>query len=211
MFGKREIVLLLAGLVILVTVVWREQQLQHWKSDPTRQIAMVRTLAPRFTLADHNRKVVKFERLLGRHRVILAFFDPELGVDRDPRTQQLIENFDAMHRAGIEIVAVSTATPYANGEAERRLGRKLPFPVVTDIDINDPAPLPTHRKFGLIDAQTGEARTGLFLIERDGSLPRQENGLPLPVQDEVAALATLASGEWPVQTEQSSEIPQRVE
>jgi len=194
--GQREILLLSAGVFLIVLVVWRQNQLDEWKNDPSRQVATIRTLAPRFTLADHNRKVVKLERLLGRHRVVIAFFDADLGVDQDPRTKSLLKNFDAIDQAGIEIIAVSTATPFANEEAERRLGRELPFPVLTDIDMTNPQPTPAHREYGLVESDSGKVKTGLFMIERDGSLSLDKNGLATPVADEQSALAALSKGEW---------------
>jgi peroxiredoxin len=195
--GKREVLLLVAGVLILVTVVWRQQQLQQWQHDPTRVVITKRALAPRFTLADNSRKVVKLERLLGRHRVVLVFFDAEMGVDQDPRTKNLIENFAAIDSAGIEILAVSTATPFANEEAEKRLGSELPFPVLTDIDINNPAPTPAHHLYGLIDATTSTPRPGLFLINRDGSVAFGLNGFPAPAENETFVLESLSRGNWP--------------
>src|SRR5690606_2707109 len=152
--------------------------------------------APRFMLPDQHRKIVKLERLLGRHRVVLVFFDAELGVDQDPRTKSLIENFSAIHRMGVEIIAVSTSTPFANAEAKQRLGAEVPFPVLTDIDMNNPAPTPAHHNYGRIDAETGMPLTGIFLIERDGSLPVGPDGVPLPVNDEQQVLNQLADGIW---------------
>ncbi len=199
--GKREILLLIAGAGILAVTLWRENQLREWEHDPSRKVVAIRALAPRFTLADHNRNVVKLERVLGRHRVVLVFFDAELGVDQDPRTKSLIENFEAINRAGIEIIAVGTATPFQNEEAEKRLGSELPFPVLTDIDINDPAPSPAHRKYGLFEVANknhdGETRTGFFLIERDGTLPVTLEGIPMPVLNEEETLKILAAGNWP--------------
>ena len=197
--GKREALLLAAGVVILLLVVWRQQQLQNWQHDPARAVTTIRGLAPRFTLADNHRKIVKLERLLGRHRVVLVFFDAELGVDQDPRTKILIDNFAAMNAAGVKIIAVSTATPFTNEEAEKRLGHKLPFPVLTDIEMNKnhPEPTPAHRLYGLIDAKSQTPRAGLFLIERDGSVPFSLNGFPAPVEDETAVLESLSQGTWP--------------
>lgn len=194
--GLREILLLCAGVGLLAVVVWRQNQLEDWENDPTRQVATIRTLAPRFTLADHNRKVVKLERLLGRHRVVIAFFDADLGVDKDLRTKQLLQNFSAIENAGVEVIAVSTATPFANEEAEKRLGYELPFPVLTDIDMTNPQPTPAHRLYGMLDPKTGKTSTGLFLIDRDGSLPLGQDGIPVPVANELAALKSLAKGEW---------------
>lgn len=195
--GKREILLLLAGAMLAGIVIWRQNQLQQWESDPSRTAVGLRQLAPRFTLADHNRKVVKLERLLGRHRIVLVFFDAELGVDRDPRTRILIDNFEKLDQSGIEVIAVSTATPFANGEAEKRLGSKVPFPVLTDIEINDPQPTPAHRKYGLVTEQTQELQTGIFLIERDGSIPFSASGSPRRVKNETLLLGDLSQGQWP--------------
>jgi len=194
--GHREILLLSAGVFLIVLVVWRQNQLAEWENDPAHQVATIRTLAPRFTLADHNRKIVKLERLLGRHRVVIAFFDADLGVDQDPRTKALLENFEVIDQAGIEIIAVSTATPFVNEEAEKRLGKEIPFPVLTDIDMTNPQPTPAHREYGLIESESGAVKTGLFMIERDGSLSFGQDGLPTPIADEQAALTALANGEW---------------
>lgn len=195
--GRREFLLLGAGVIIFGVAYWRQQQLKQWSQDPHRQVALARTLAPRFTLADHNRKVVKLERLLGRHRVVLVFFDPNLGIDQDPRTKKLLEAFKTIDAAGIEIIAVSTATPFANEEAEKRIGYELPFPVLTDIDINNPVPTPAHRSYGCLDENSGLPLPALFLIERDGSLPYGPNGFPTAIQDEARALEILAQGAWP--------------
>lgn len=195
--GKREWALVLAGVVVFAVTFWRTRQLADWQSEPARGEIAIRALAPRFTLADHNRNIVKLERLLGRHRVVLVFFDAEAGVDRDPRTKPLIENFETIDAAGIEVIAVSAATPYANEQAEQRLGHKLPFPVLTDIDVSYPLPSPAHRQYGRLEAATNATLPGLFLIERDGTVPYSQQGFPLPVKDEQAALDALASGQWP--------------
>lgn len=195
---KLEILLLIAGIAILASVIWREQQLRDWKDDPTRVVSRARMLAPRFTLTDHNRKVVKLERLLGRHRVVLVFFDARLGIDQDPRTKMLLENFTKIDQTGIEIIAVGTATPFANEEAEKRLGMELPFPVLSDIDINNPAPTPAHRMYGQIDSETESPIPGLFLIDRDGSVAVGLDGRPEPVANERPILSKLANGKWPL-------------
>lgn len=197
--GRREILLALAGFFLFVLAVWRQNQLAEWSQDPSRKPALVRTLAPRFTLADHRRNVVKLERLLGRHRVVLVFFDSDLGVDQDPRTKPLIKANELLEQNDIKVIAVGTATPFANEEAEKRLGQKIPFPVLTDIELNAPLPSPAHRLYGLIDPETGETRSGLFLIERDGTVPFSPQGDPLIEVNEKSVLDSLAKGEWPKQ------------
>lgn len=199
MIPRRLWLLLFAGLVILGLVVFRERQLAHWrKTAPTRN-AVPRILAPRFQVADHHRHVVKFERFLGRQRVVLVFFDSQLGADKDPRVQPLVSCFEAIKHAGIEVVAVSSASRFENLEAEKRLGRDFPFPLLTDIEIDPRSPMdhPAHRRWGRYDVKTDQTRTGLFLIARDGTVPIGPEGFPLPVEDEQGAIEKLCRGEWP--------------
>ena len=193
--GKRELALLIAGVVILGLVFFRQSQIKDWRSNPTRVVAL-RRLAPRFELADHRRNLVKLEGLLGRHRIILVFFDAELGVDGDPRTRPLIDHFETIDNAGFQVLAVSTATPFANGEATKRLEKELPFSVMTDIDLRNPMPHPTHTLWGRVD-KTGKPIPGLFLIERDGTTIVDPSGVPVPVEDEEAVISQLIEGAWP--------------
>ena len=118
--------LLISGLVILGLVMFRQRQLAEWQTRPPLRAAP-QGLAPRFSLADHHRRFVKLERYFGRERVVLAFFDAALG--REPRSPSAAAArcFEALRQAGIQVVAVSDATPYANLQAEEQLGGQFPF------------------------------------------------------------------------------------
>jgi peroxiredoxin len=192
---RGPVLLLVAAGVILVVTVLRYRQLEEWKTSPPPPRAAARQLAPRFELADHRRHLVKFERFLGRQRVVLVFFDSELGADRDPRLLPLIEHFDRINSAGIEVVAVSTATRFENEQAEERIGR-IPFPLLTDIDLHSPVPR-AHLLWGRLDERSQQPLPGMFLVARDGTIPVGPDGKPLPVQDEQAVIETLIRGEWP--------------
>jgi peroxiredoxin len=199
MIPKRLLLLLAAGLVILGLVVFRERQLARWKDATPHERPAPRRLAPRFEVADHHRHVVKFERFLGRQRVVLIFFDAELGAAKDPRVQAILPCAAALAEKGIEVVAISGATPYANQQAEAALGHTFPFPLLTDIELKTPIDFPVHRRWGRFDVKRHRPLTGVFLIARDGTVPITPEGLPLPVADEEAAIAALCHGEWPRQ------------
>ena len=185
-----------AAVILVVLTISRQRELESWRSSPVERV-VPRRLAPRFELADHRRHVVKLEGLLGRHRVIVVFFDAQLGADRDPRLQRLIACETVLQVAGIEVVAISSATPYANQQIEERRGSKFPFPLLTDIDIRSPIPHPVHRLWGCFDETANRTTTGLFLIERDGTIPADEEGKPIPVQDERSVLDLICSRQWP--------------
>lgn len=197
MIPRRLLLLLTAGLVIFGLVLFRERQLAHWRATALPAQAAPRQLAPRFEVADHHRHLVKFERFLGRQRVALLFFDARLGADQDPHVLALLRHFDAIRRAGIEVVAISDATPYANLEAEKKLGQTFPFPLLTDIDLKIPASSPVHRMYGLFDVKRERSLNGLFLVARDGTVPIGPDGKPLPVKDVTSAIDRLSAGEWP--------------
>jgi len=186
-----------AGLAILLSVIWREHQLARWRTQTPGPRAAPRILAPRFNLADHHRHVVKFERFLGRQRVLVVFFDAELGPLRDPRLTLILDCFPILHRMMVEVIGISSATPYANLAAEEERGEMFPFPLLTDIDLKSPISNPVHRLWGRYDERRDQTLTGLFLVARDGTVPIGPDGLPDPVADEQLALDRLCRGEWP--------------
>jgi len=190
-------ILPVAGLILIGLAGWRIQQLEYWRQNPESVNLQRRALAPRFELADHRRHLVKFERFLGRQRVVLIFFDAELGADRDPRLQPLLEKSQLLKTNGIEVVAVSSATPFANQQAEERLGEPISFPLLTDIDVTKPIPDPVHRMWGRYDETRNETLTGLFLVARDGTVAVDDRGIPKPVANEQQVLNTLSQGYWP--------------
>lgn len=186
-----------AALLLIGLAGWRMQQLELWRQNPESVQLERRALAPRFELADHRRHLVKFERFLGRQRVVLIFFDAELGADGDPRLQPLLGKSQLLKANGIEIVAVSSATPYANKQAEERLGDPIEIPLLTDIDVTTPIPDPVHRMWGRYDEKLNATLNGMFLIGRDGTVAVNESGLPKPVDNEQQALNKLSQGYWP--------------
>lgn len=191
----------LAGVLLVMAVVWRERQLAQWRQDaPTVRFAP-RSLAPRFRLADHHRHVVKFDRFLGRQRVLVVFFDAQLGPLRDPRMSRILECHPTIARMGVEIVGISSATPFANLAAEQERGEKIPFPLLTDIDVQSPVNEPVHRLWGRYDEKLGQTKTGLFLVARDGTIALGPDGYPMPVENEQAALDALCQGHWPRELE----------
>jgi len=196
MIPRRLLLLLAAGGLIFGLVIFREYQLAEWRETAPPVRAAPRRLAPRFEVTDHHRHFVKFERFLGRQRVVLLFFDAERGAASDPSVQALADNFDVLKRAGIEVVAISDNTPYANQQEEKKWGREFPFPLLTDVTRNGGIS-PVHHLYGLYDSRHRKAQNGLFLVARDGTVPVGPGGKPLPVADIEATIRQLCAGEWP--------------
>jgi peroxiredoxin len=196
---KRLLILPLSALVILGLVVYR---LQREAGGPPRSLAqppVERRLAPRFQLYDQQNQIVKFERYLGRTRIVVVFFDGLQGADADAYLSSLRDAYGRVKSLGVEVIGISRARPVENRQAEERAGAKYPFPVLTDLGEQSPAPI-VHQKWGVYDAERDATQTGVFLVDRAGMV-RWRGGHPLPVEDAQRVVESLCRGEWPASLE----------
>ncbi len=99
-------------------LVWLGEQNQaRLASQPRTASAHPRRLAPRVELYDQSSQLVKFERYLGRTRMVIVFFDGEKGADADPWLSQLRDHHAYVVAAGAQVIGIGMATPYANRQA----------------------------------------------------------------------------------------------
>jgi peroxiredoxin len=179
----RILVLPFAAVIIAAMVLWR----YHRETDKS-QLAPIdesRQLAPRFELYDQHSQLVKFERYLGRTELLVVFFDADPPADEQHLLTRLRDDHPALEQFGLQVVAVSLATPHAVREAERRAGMDFPFPVLTDIDMQTPVPAPVHRLWGLADDASPTVQTGTFYVDRRGTVA-SHRGRPVPLEDPTA-------------------------
>ncbi len=192
----RILVLPLAAMLIgtLVWLGYRAQHMQDRAAQAQRPRAR-RQLAPRFELYDQSSppQIVKFERYLGRTQLVVVFFDAELGADRDPWLTQLRDRHDKVQEASVQVIGISTATPYANREAAQR-SKEFPFPLLSDIGPDIPAP--AHTLWGRFDPSDGSFQTGVFLVDRSGMVEMAGRSYK-PVADSQAVVQALCEGKWP--------------
>lgn len=142
--------------------------------------------APRFRALDPNNQLVKFERYLGRHRIILVFFNGDRGIDQDAFLLKLRDHFPTIEASGSIVVALSTALPQENRRIFKAIG-EFPFPVLSDPSFN------THRLWGRFDKSTNRPLTGAFFIDRAGNV-QARNGLPAPLDDPEQAFRLATDG-----------------
>ena len=132
--------------------------------------------APSFVALDLDNKLFKLERYIGRHEILVIFFDGELGADRDPILQRVRSRFSEIKSRGMQVVAVSAALPQHNRQAVERSG-KFPFPVLSDPEFL------IHRMWGRYDEDEQRPLPAVFLIDRAGRVawagrsPRPETNL----------------------------------
>jgi peroxiredoxin len=124
---------------------------------------------------------------LGRHRVVLVFFDAAVGADRDPVLDRLRQNYDVLQADGTIVLGVSAALPQDNRKVFARSG-EFPFPLLSD------PTLEAHRQWGLLDEATGKPRPGVFIIDRKGEVAWSVDA-PQPLRDPQTTIDEILSGE----------------
>jgi peroxiredoxin len=149
-----------------------------------------------FLLPDQHQpqRFVKLEAYLGRHRVLLVFYDAERGAERNPVLVRLRRDYERLEAAGVKVFGVSTAIPQENRppvegrpyRTDNQPREEFPFPLLTDLS---PA-CRVHRQWGRFDAAKSKPLEGVFLIDRSGNVACSE-GVPRPVADPEAEIDRL--------------------
>ncbi len=175
--SKRILVLLLAAIVIAGLTAYKQTRTYN------RPLAIagrvVKRRAPLLELYDAHKpsRRVRLSAYLGRHRLIIVFFDGELGADRDPRLLRLRQEVKRIDRAGIVVLAISAALPQQNRKVIARVekgGGRILFPL-----LSDPA-FEVHRAWKRFNETTGKPTQGIFLVDRAGLLEWSSDG-PQPI------------------------------
>jgi peroxiredoxin len=196
MADRRILVPIIAAIVLTIVCVWRLATNKPQDYADQVAAAIVMRPAPPIEGRDSDNHLVRLATFLGRHKIIVLFFNGEAGVDgnpataggdNDPELMRLRDRYPELQSHNVKVVAVSTALPQHNRAAMDRVG-KFPFPLVTDIDPLDPAnALRIHRQWGRIDPRTEKPRTGVFLVDRRGQVTFTVDG-PRPMENVDAAV-----------------------
>jgi peroxiredoxin len=183
----RALSLPIAAVIIAALCVYK---LTRDYDPPPLSAPVVRRPVPRplFELLDAKQpsELVRLQSFLGRHRIIVVFFDSRLGADRDPRLLRLYRDAGRIENVGIIVLAVSEALPSENRQAVKRArqsGLRIPFPLLSDPPSTSAAPgmgYLVHSAWGRYDEQARQPLPGIFLIDRAGTVNWNGNK-PQPV------------------------------
>ncbi len=169
---RRLIVVLVLGAGLIGLCGWRLNANRPQTIAEQLQRARVERPAEAFEGVDIQNTMFRLERYLGRHRVLLVFFSAEETAAHDPGLLAVRDVFPKLTQADIKVVGVSTALPQENRRAIETAG-EFPFPLISDPDLS------IHRRWSRLDPQTGEPRSGVFLIDRKGTVATL-GGIPQP-------------------------------
>jgi peroxiredoxin len=157
-------------LIAVVAIVRLERNQPHDYASQVAAAAVMRP-APNFEALDSDNHLVRLSAWLGRHRIIVIFFDGDRGADNDPDLLRLRDRFSELKTHDVKVVGVTTTIPQANRAAMERAGGTFPFPLVSDVDPQSPeGTLRIHRHWGRLDSVTNKPLPGVFLVDRKGQV-----------------------------------------
>jgi peroxiredoxin len=176
MLSRRFFFLILSGVMIIAVCRWRvtTNVAQDYESQVAATIAMrpVSSFHGDFEGLDADNRLVRLGGFLGRHQVIVLFFDGEAGADKDAELLRLRSRFAELVARDVKVIAISSALPQENRAAMsiERAG-PYPFPLLSDFDPISPAEaLRIHRQWGRFDPVTNKPIPGAFVIDRKGQV-----------------------------------------
>jgi peroxiredoxin len=178
----RLLILPVAAIIITTLVLYR--QTRTYRKRPTGSVKTF-VSAPLFEELDENNQPVRLKTYIGRHTILVAFFDGELGADRDPQLLKLRAAHAHLEKHDVIVLALGTALPQENRKAISR-GKPFPFPLLSDVNYD------THRSWGRFDEASGKTLTGVFRIDGGGQVSSTKN-VPQPVTDLDRLLAEYAN------------------
>ncbi|WP_166828124.1 redoxin domain-containing protein [Thalassoroseus pseudoceratinae] len=197
----RFLVLPISAAIIIALCVWKVSQppAQNPASD---QSTITLRQAPDFAVYDARKpqRLVRLSSYLGRHRILLVFFDGQKPFDSDPVIRKLTKSADALESRGIKLFALSSALPQTNRGRMKTINPDQPrwvFPILSD------PTFATQRAYRRIDEDSSKPKTqtmqslrelpGVFLIDRAGRIPYRGDR-PIPLADPMQTIDALASG-----------------
>lgn len=126
--------------------------------------------APLFQLQDERLRPLKVSRYVGRHKLLVIFFDGTNGPDKSPLLMQARADYDKLQKTGAMVMAISSALPQHNRAGIERVG-EFPFPLLSDI-----VDFEVHRRWGAFDDAVDKPLEGVFVVDRAGNIRAKHLG-----------------------------------
>lgn len=185
-FKPRILVLPFAALVIVALVIYKTNQPVREISLEDQKARLARRPAPTFKLHDLASQPLSLGRYLGRHKLLMVFFDPTGGVAQNEQLKILKSGYSRLTAHGEKVIAISNATPYANRESVKRapdyrpdLEKEVdyfPFHVLSDADYS------VGTQWGCMNAgDPPRVVPSAFVIDRAGVFNWSQIGGPSPI------------------------------
>lgn len=200
MQDRRVLIPIFAAIILVALCTFRVATNKRQNYADQVAVAVIQRPAPGFEALDSSNHLVRLGTYLGRHKIIVVFFDgettavkrgdpaEEAKVDQDRMRKalsdlvRLRERYNDLQARDVKVIAVSAVIPQLNRASMEWVGT-FPFSLVSDFDPGSPeGALRIHRQWGRIDLDTGKPRTGVFLVDRKGQILYGVDG-PIPLEN----------------------------
>ncbi len=180
---RRLFFVILVGLGLAGLCTWRLQVNRPQSLVEQMELAQIERPAENFEGVDIHNTMFRLERYLGRHRVLVVFFSADETAAQDAGLLAVRDAFPQLTKQDIKVVGVSPALPQENRRAIEAAG-EFPFPLISDPDLS------IHRRWSRLDPQSQQPRSGVFLIDRKGTVATL-GGIPRPAENMTTLLQEL--------------------
>lgn len=170
-FKPRMLVLPIAALAIYAAVKHGEEASRQ---TPRTDTSVTLMPAPLFEGSDARKSLFRLQGWIGRHRILVVFFDGTKGATADPTLTHLLEHVSALKSTNTYVAAVSTALPSQNQDTDF----PVTFALVTDL----PPDFRIHRQWNCYDEAADQPQQAAFLIDQTGNVS-EEDGHPAPLRN----------------------------
>jgi peroxiredoxin len=184
---NRILILPIAAVVICGLCAYKLTRDYSWQAGLIPPAGELRA-APLFELYDEKKPSgrVRLAAYLGRHPIVLVFFDGSKGADQSSILERIRQERERIENAGIIVLGISTALPQENRKVIQSSG-EYGVPLLSDPGLE------THRSWGRIDLATEQPIEGTFFINRAGRVA-YEQSRPKPTADPQQLLDRLLEG-----------------
>ena len=174
------LVLPLAAAIIIGLCIYKTNQ-KHTRPTfiPTSRHPLPLNL--HFELNDHSAARVRLARYLGRHEIVLVFFDTS-SEKADGVLPFLKDRYSEFRNRGITLIGITASKPQDADD--------YPFEILTEMDLTTRSLSTVRRDYGLFDEATGEPQNGVFYIDRASRIA-WEKDRPQPLPEPIAFLRQL--------------------
>ncbi|MFN0195487.1 MAG: redoxin domain-containing protein [Planctomycetaceae bacterium] len=178
-WDRRLLILFAAGVLIFGASYYKfvqQQQRAMTSEAPISSAARKESRpAPLFEAFNQDNQIVRLSPFIGRHEIWVVFFHEPL--NRDPLFQAVLNVADDVQSSGIKIIGVTPELPQNNRKFLETI-EETTIPILTD-----PEPIYSlHEQWGLVDRNSGDVRSALFVIDRLGNVSWGK-GHPVPISD----------------------------
>lgn len=173
----------IAAVVITLLVVYRLNRPEPVRTQELSPVVTARPL-PLFQLYDEQSQLVRVQRYVGRHKLLIVFFDGTRGPDQSELLLSLKKGFRPVYDTGAVALAIGALRPSelrpAPNDRGERIERAEPFPFSLLADFPVPE---VHRQLGAWDEASDEPREAVVIVDRAGIIRivhTAESGLGTP-------------------------------